>query len=83
MSYKDKGLLVFGTFYMSQSDAIKKFAEQTHITFPVGKAKSMAKKLGVKTIPEIIFLSRDGEIVKRLQGKITSKELIDGIEMIL
>lgn len=83
MSYRDKGLRVFGTFYMSPKDEIKKFAEQTHITFPVGKAKGMARKLGVKTIPEIIFLSRDGEIVKRLKGKMTSQELINGIEMIL
>ncbi|MCB2181554.1 MAG: hypothetical protein KQH63_05985 [Desulfobulbaceae bacterium] len=83
MLYKDKGLLVLGSFYMSQSDAIKKFAEQSHLTFPVGKAKSMARKLRVRTIPEIIFLSREGKITKRIRGKMKPSELIAGIEQIM
>ena len=68
---------------MSQREQIKKFAEQSQLTFPVGKAKRLARQLRVETIPEIIFLSREGKITKRLKGKVKTKELIDGIERIL
>jgi len=68
---------------MSKTKDILQFKEQHHITFPVGKARDMAKELRVATIPEIIFLSRDGEYVKRLKGKISPEQLKEGIDEIL
>jgi thioredoxin-related protein len=70
-------------FYMSRTQDILQFKEQHHITFPVGKARGVAKELRVATIPEIIFLSRDGEFVKRLKGKISYEQLKEGIDEIL
>lgn len=84
LSYKDKGVLFLGAFYMSKRKDVRKFQEQYHISFPVGKAKGVAINLKVRRIPELIFLSRDGEINKRYRGrKFSEKEIRKGIEMIL
>ncbi|TFG37743.1 MAG: hypothetical protein E4H46_01155 [Desulfobacterales bacterium] len=68
---------------MSKTQDILQFKEQHHITFPVGKARGVAKELRVATIPEIIFLSRNGEFVKRLKGRISYEQLQEGIDEIL
>jgi len=56
MEYKDKGVVFPGAFYMSKRKDIKKFGEQYHLTFPVGKAKGVARELRVETVPETIFI---------------------------
>ena len=68
---------------MSATQDILQFKEQHQITFPVGKARGVAKELRVETIPEIIFLSRDGTFVKRLNGKIDYDQLRSAVEEIL
>lgn len=83
MAYKDAGIGFFGAFYMSSKESIKQFQEQYHITFPVGTARGVAKNLRVDTIPEAIFLSSEGKIVKRLSGKMSGEELTAAIEKIL
>lgn len=83
MSYQDKGVVFLGAFYMSASEAIAEFKKQYHITFPVGRASGVANELWVETIPETIFLSREGRIAKRIRGKMSAKELFAGVEEIL
>ena len=83
MEYKDKGVVFLGLFYMSKRKDIEEFAEKYHLTFPVGKAKSAAKAIRVETIPEAVFISRKGEVVKRLKGKFTRQELLAALEQIL
>jgi len=68
---------------MSTSEAVAEFKEQYQITFPVGRASGVAKELWVETIPETIFLSREGKITKRIRGKTNAKELFSGVEEIL
>ena len=68
---------------MSDKESIKKFQEQYHITFPVGTARGVANELRVETIPQTIFLSSGGRIVKRISGKMTGQELQGGIELIV
>ncbi|MFH1217174.1 MAG: hypothetical protein V1706_11800 [Pseudomonadota bacterium] len=68
---------------MSKTQDIIQFREQHHITFPVGKARGVARELRVETVPEIIFLSRDGTFVDRLNGKISYEQLQSGVEEIL
>ena len=82
MEYKDKGVVFLGLFYMSKRKDIKEFAQKYHLTFPVGKAKDVAREIRVATIPEAVFISRNGEVVKRLNGKFTSQELMAALEQI-
>lgn len=82
-AYKDKGVIFLGSFYMSKRAEIRAFRDEFHLTFPVGKAKSMARELRVETIPEIVFLSRDGKISTRIKGKVTFEALTAAIEEIL
>ena len=76
-------MVFLGAFYMSAREAIEQFEEQYHITFPVGKALGVARELRVETIPETIFLSREGRVVKRIQGKMSEQELTAGIKEIV
>ena len=82
MEYKDKGVVFLGLFYMSKRKDIEEFAEKYHLTFPVGKAKDVAKEIRVQTIPETVFISRQGEVVKRFKGKFTPQELSAARELI-
>lgn len=68
---------------MSATEDILRFRDQHQLTFPVGKARGVAKELRVQTVPEIIFLSRDAEFVSRLNGKISREQLRQGVEEIL
>lgn len=83
MTYRDKGVVFLGAFYMSKRKDIEKFAKQHHLTFPVGKAKGVAKEIRVETIPEVVFISRTGEVVKRLKGRFSAQDLQAAIEQIL
>ena len=83
MNYKDKGVVFLGAFYLSKRKAILDFKEKYHLTFPVGKAKGVAKELRVETIPEAVFITRDRKIVKRIRGKMGYPELVDGVTEIL
>lgn len=83
MTYKDKGVVFLGAFYMSKRKDIKEFGEKYHLTFPVGKAKGVAREFRVETIPELVFISRKGEVIRRLKGKFSSTELMTAIEQIL
>lgn len=68
---------------MSARGKIEQFREQHQITFPVGKASGVANELWVETIPETIFLTREGRIAKRISGKMDFQDLSAGIEKIL
>ncbi|MGW8161949.1 MAG: TlpA family protein disulfide reductase [Desulfobulbales bacterium] len=68
---------------MSGRKAIEGFRNKYHITFPVGKASGVAKELWVNTIPETIFLSRQGRIVKRIRGKMSAAQLTAAVEEIV
>jgi hypothetical protein len=54
-----------------------------NITYPVGKEDGIAGRLGVKVLPETVFIAEDGIIVKRHRDTIDYKGLVSGIEAIL
>jgi thioredoxin-like negative regulator of GroEL len=61
---------------MSKDDEIKKFVEIYKMTFPVGRENVIAGILSVRGIPVTVFVAKDGRIVKRHVGAITSEELV-------
>lgn len=82
-AYRDKGVGLIGVFVMSSDDDIRKFAETYKFTFPVGKEDGIAERLGVRGIPTVVFIGKDGRIVKRHSGEITYADLDANIKMIL
>lgn len=68
---------------MSEEKDIRKFAEKYKLSFPVGKDNGVAESLDASTIPETIFINRDGEILSRHKGTIYFDELKSGIEEII
>jgi len=68
---------------MSGSEAIAGFREQYRLTFPVGKATGVANEFMVESIPETIFLTREGKISKRIRGKMTPKQLSTAVTEIM
>jgi len=82
-TYKDQGLIILNVFVGSKSEDIKKFAEKFHLTFPVGEDNGMVEKFKVTGISATIFIGRDGEIKRRINGTINYKTLHSGIEELL
>lgn len=68
---------------MSKDEDIKRFRETYNITFPVGKDDGFAKTLGFRVMPTTVFVTKDGNIMKRYAGEITYPELIENIEALL
>jgi hypothetical protein len=68
---------------MSEEKDIREFAEKYQLAFPVGKNSGIAEALGAKTIPETIFINREGDILKRHLGTIYFDGLKAGIEELI
>ncbi len=60
-----------------------KFADTYKLTFPVGRESGIAALLGAQSIPNTVFIGKDGRIVKRYMGTITYADLDANIKMIL
>ena len=82
-AYKGKGVEFIGVFVRSSDDDIRKFAEAYKLTFPVGRENGIAGPLDVLSIPTIVFVGKDGRIVKRHRGQITFVEIEENVKAIL
>ena len=49
----------------------------------MGEESGIATVLGVKAIPETLFINREGRLVQRFSGAITYDELTAGISKLL
>jgi len=83
LAYKDQGVLFIGVFAMSKVDEIKDFAAKYHLTYPVGPEKGIAEALGVRGIPELVYISKDGSVLKHHSGVISYEELERDIKELL
>jgi len=82
LAYKDKGVLFLGVFASTDKE-IKAFVEKFHLTFPVGVENGIATILGVRAIPETLFIDKKGQLVKRYSGTIDYEGLANGINLSL
>ncbi len=82
-SFKDQGLIILNVFPKSTDEDIKKFAETFHLTFPVGGDNGMTEIFKITRIPVTIFIGKDGEIKKRIDGTTNYKTLHNGIRELL
>ena len=80
--YKDQGVQFLGVFVMSEEKDIREFAEKYQLSFPVGKDSGITLALGAKTIPETIFINKEGDILQRHTGTIHFDGLKASIEEI-
>jgi hypothetical protein len=65
---------------MSKVSDIRQFAAKYHLTYPVGLENGIANALGAVGIPEVIFINKKGQIVKRHLGPMKYADLVSGIE---
>ena len=75
MEYKDKGVLFLGVFAMSKDKEIRTFADEYGISYPVGRENGIAETLGVKGIPETVFINKKGVLVKHHYNVVSYDEL--------
>ncbi len=68
--YSSKGLVVFGiSLDEGDWDAVKSFAAEVGITYPVLKAnEDVASQFQVRSIPMVVIFNKEGKIVKRYLG---------------
>jgi len=75
---------MFALFDNSTKEDVADFAGGFQLTFPVGKENGIAKAVGAKGLSDIVvFISRDGELIKVVGGPISYAALSAGIEEIL
>lgn len=71
--YRDQGLVVVGLALDDESpQALRRYAERLHIRFRLGLADERVLNLygPIRSIPTTIFISRRGEVVRRVVGYI-------------
>lgn len=82
-TYRDKGLLILNVFVGSKDNDIKEFVETFHLSTPVGGDNGMTKAFHITSIPVTVFIGKDGEIKKQVNGTIKYKPLHEGIQELL
>lgn len=65
---------------MSKVSDIRQFTAKYHLTYPVGLENGIAGALGAVGIPEVIFINKKGQIVKRHLGPMKYADLVSGIK---
>ncbi len=80
-THRDEGFAVIGINIKERADAVERFVESQHLSFPVvlDSDGSVADTYGVVGLPTSFFVSREGKIVGYWSGELTSEMLETGI----
>lgn len=75
--YKDKGLVVIGVNTSEEDGYARPWALRHGITYPIthDDANGVADKYLVKSLPTLVFISRDGKVLDVKQGLTEGSEL--------
>ena len=76
-----QGVLFLGLNSLDGRTAAKRFARRYALTYPNVREyeNTITRKLGASAFPETFFLDRQGQIVGRVIGAISKRQLLDGI----
>ncbi len=67
--YKDKGFVVLGLSVADSPDAVRSFRDANKMQYPIAMADDKTEKLyGVRGIPSMFLLDKDGRIVEHITG---------------
>ncbi len=76
---KDNGIVFLGLDYLDQEPAAKSYLAEFNITYPNGPdlRSEIARRYGIKGVPETFLIDPDGKIVDIVVGPITSQAQMD------
>ncbi len=76
---KDNGIVFLGLDYLDQEPAAKAYLAEFDITYPNGPdlRSQVARRYGIKGVPETFFINPEGEIVEIVIGPIVSQARMD------
>jgi cytochrome c biogenesis protein CcmG/thiol:disulfide interchange protein DsbE len=76
---KDNGIVFLGLDYLDQEPAALAYLEEFDVTYPNGPdlRSEIARRYGIKGVPETFFISPDGQIVETVIGPITGQAQMD------
>jgi cytochrome c biogenesis protein CcmG, thiol:disulfide interchange protein DsbE len=76
---KDNGIIFLGLDYLDQEPAALAYLEEFDVTYPNGPdlRSEIARRYGIKGVPETFFISPEGKIVETIIGPITGQAQMD------
>lgn len=76
---KDNGIVFLGIDYLDQEPAALAYLEEFDVTYPNGPdlRSEIARRYGIKGVPETFFIGPDGRIVETVIGPITGQAQMD------
>jgi cytochrome c biogenesis protein CcmG/thiol:disulfide interchange protein DsbE len=85
MQEQGKDVVFLGIAYQDSSNNSLSFLQQNKITYPtlVDADGSVSTKYGLTSLPETIFISRNGTVMSKVPRQLTAQVLSSGLQMIL
>lgn len=76
---KDNGIVFLGIDYLDQEPAAKEYLQEYNITYPNGPdlRSQIARRYGIKGVPETFFIDPEGRIADIVIGPITSQAKLE------
>jgi cytochrome c biogenesis protein CcmG, thiol:disulfide interchange protein DsbE len=80
-TYRDQGLVVLGIDQDDDTDAARKFAAGQAIPYPilVGDDETAHAYIGLQGLPVTVLVDRDGKVLKKMSGAITSASELESV----
>ncbi len=83
-TFRDKGVVFVGVDVMDKREDALKFIEEFNVTYPNGPDESdIYFDYGTTGVPETFFINREGKIVMKFMGPMTSEQLSGFVEELL
>ncbi len=85
MQAQRKDVVFLGIDFQETSGTALSFLQQHHITYPLvmDASGSVVIKYNATSLPQTIFINRDGKVVSREVGQLTDQLLSNGLQAIL
>ena len=76
---RGNGIVFLGLDYLDQEPAARAYLSEFHITYPSGPdlRSQVARRYGIKGVPETFFINPAGEIVEFVIGPVVSQARMD------
>lgn len=84
-AYADKGFVILGVAFEDTAEAVKSYAEEMKINYPLAMAQDDFEDAygPVYGLPISLFIARDGSICKKHMGQVTKERVEHEIKSLL
>ena len=85
MQAQGKDVVFLGVDFQESSSAAASFLQQHDISYQIGLDTdgAVAQKYDITSLPQTVFINRQGTVASRIPGELTSKTLTSGLDLIL